>query len=155
MEKKVTDTLTSNQLVDLKKMYKDCSLKRVDEYVFENPPLLQFWSKKDIYTYRAHNWPVKKTGGLSGFKIQIFFKWFIKEGDSEIFDVTYVYGRKLEKLGGATQAENDLDKDVLKNKALVTKIGDLSKLTFKQKFFLYDENNLIFHTFYAELNKKL
>ena len=43
--------------------------------------------------------------------------------------------KKLEKLGGATQAENDLDKDVLEVKALETKIGDLSKLTFKQTIF--------------------
>ena len=41
--------------------------------------------------------------------------------------------RKLEKLGGATQAKNDLDKDLLEVKALITKIDDLSKLTFKQK----------------------
>ena len=37
---------------------------------------------------------------------------------------------KKQKLGGATQTKNDLDKDVLEVKALVTKIGDLSKLTF-------------------------
>ena len=97
-----------------------------------------------------------KTGGFAGFKNQIFSKWFIKEDDPEIFNVTYGYGKKLEKLGGTTQAKNDLDNDVLEVKALVTKIGDLSKLTFKQKFFfLYDERNLIFHTFYMELNKKL
>ena len=41
--------------------------------------------------------------------------------------------KKLEKLGGATQAKNDLDKDLLEVKALITKIDDLSKLTFKQK----------------------
>ena len=44
---------------------------------------------------------------------------------------------KLEKLGGATQAENDLDKYVLEVKALVTKIGDLSKSTFKQNLYIY------------------
>ena len=72
-------------------------------------------------------------------------------GDNpEIFSVTYSYGKKLRKLGGATQAESDLDKDVLEVKALVTKIGNLSKLTFKQKKnFLYDESNFIFHTFYT------
>ena len=97
-----------------------------------------------------------KTGGFAGFKNQIFSEWFINEDDPEIFNVTYGYGKKLEKLGGATHAENDLDKGVLEVKALVTKIGDLSKLTFKQKkSFLYDESNLIFHTFYRELNKKL
>ena len=44
---------------------------------------------------------------------------------------------KKQKLGGATQTKNDLDKDMLEVKALVTKIGHLSKLTFKQNFFLY------------------
>ena len=71
-----------------------------------------------------------KTGGFAGFKNQIFSKWFIKEDG-------YGYGKKTQKLGGATQTKNDLDKDVLEVKALVTKIGHLSKLTFKQNFFLY------------------
>ena len=94
-----------------------------------------------------------KTGGFAGFKNQVFSKCFINEDDPEIFNVTYGYGKKLEKLGGATQAENDLDKDVLV-KALATKIGDLSKLTFKQNFFfyIYDEHNLTFLTFYTELD---
>ena len=93
---------------------------------------------------------------LNVFKNQIFSKWFIKEDDPEIFNITYGYGKKLEKLGGATQAKNDLGKDVLEVKALVTKIGNLSKLTLKQNFFfLFDESNLIFHRFYTELNKKL
>ena len=39
-EKNFTHALTVNQLVDLKTMYKHFSLKRVDKYVFENPPLL-------------------------------------------------------------------------------------------------------------------
>ena len=71
-----------------------------------------------------------KTGGFAGFKNQIFSKWFIKEDG-------YGYGKKPQKLGGATQTKNDLDKDVLEVKVLVTKIGHLSKLTFKQNFFLY------------------
>ena len=88
-----------------------------------------------MYNYRVHNWPVMKTGGFAGFQNQLFCKWFIKEDDPEIFNVTYGYGKKLEKLGGTTQAKNDLDNHVLEVKALVTKIGDLSKLTFKQNFF--------------------
>ena len=39
--------------------------------------------------------------------------------------------KKLEKVGGATQAENDLDNDALEVEALITKIRDLWKLTFK------------------------
>ena len=78
MGKKITLTLTTNQLVDLKNICKHFSLKRVDEYVFKNPLLLQLWFKKDIYTYRVHNWPVMKTGGFAGFKTQKFSKWLIK-----------------------------------------------------------------------------
>ena len=46
------------------------------------------------------------------------------------FNVTWSYPSSE-----ATQAENDLDKDMLEVKALETKIGDLSKLTFKQTIF--------------------
>ena len=92
--KKNTHTLTSNQLVNFKKIYKDFSLKRVDEYVLENPPLLQLLSKKHIYTYKAHSWSVMKTRGFAGFKNQIFSKWFIKEDDPEMFNVTNGYGKK-------------------------------------------------------------
>ena len=50
--------------------------------------------------------------------------------------------------------KKELDKNVLAIKALVKKIGDLSKILFKQKkFFLYDESYYINHTFYTELNK--
>ena len=76
-----------------------------------------------------------KKGGFAELKNQIFSKCFIKKDVPEIFNVTYGYGKKLEKLGGASQAKNDLDKGVLEVKALVTKTGDLSKLTFKQKKF--------------------
>ena len=71
-----------------------------------------------------------KTGGFAGFKNQIFSKYFIKEDDSEIFNLTWSYSSPE-----TTQAKNDLDKDVLEVKALETKIGDLSKLTLKQKTF--------------------
>ena len=65
-------------------IYKHFSLKRVDEYVFENPLLLQLWSKEDIYTYRVHSWPVMKKEGFAEFKNQIFCKCFIKEDIPEI-----------------------------------------------------------------------
>ena len=45
-KKKITHTLTANQLIDFKKIYKHFSLKRVDEYVFENPPLHSFGLRK-------------------------------------------------------------------------------------------------------------
>ena len=43
------------------------------------------------------------------------------------------------------------DKNIIKIKNLVNKMGDLSKITFEQRnFFLYDESNYIKHTFYSE-----
>ena len=58
--------------------------------------------------------------------------------------------KKLEKLGGATQAENDLDKDLFEVKALVTKIDDLSKLTFKQKKKFYMMKATLFFTRFVQ-----
>ena len=96
-----------------------------------------------------------KTGGFAWLKNQIFSKWFIKVDDPEISNNTYGYGKKLEKLGGATQAENDLDKDCQKLKHLQQKLVIYQNKHLNRNFFLYDESNLIFHTFYTELNKKL
>ena len=39
----------------------------------------------------------------------------------------------MAEIGGLDQAEKEFDKDVLEIKSLVNKIGDLSKITFKQK----------------------
>ena len=49
------------------------------------------------------------------------------------------------------------DKNVLLIKKLVCDIEDLSKLIHKEqnKFFLYDDSNIITHTFFTEVNKKL
>ena len=62
----------------------------------------------------------------------------------------------MTNLGRIQQAEKELGKSVLEIKALVKKMGEISKILFKQKnIFLYDESNYINHTFYTELNKKL
>ena len=49
------------------------------------------------------------------------------------------------------------DKNVLLIKKLVCDIEDLSKLIHKEqnKFFLCDDSNIITHTFFTEVNKKL
>ena len=59
----------------------------------------------------------------------------------------------MSRLGGLDEAKKLLDKNVILIKNLVEKIGDLSKLTLEQKnYFLYDDSNIINHTFYTELN---
>ena len=49
------------------------------------------------------------------------------------------------------------DKNVLRIKKLIHDIGDLSKLIHKKQniIFLYDDSNVINHTFFTEINKKL
>lgn len=83
-----TNAFSMQQLVDLKKRYKYFRLLKVDEFVFENPLLQQRWSKKDIYAYKLHSCLVWKTGGFSEFEKPIFSKWFIKENDPDMFNVT-------------------------------------------------------------------
>ena len=62
----------------------------------------------------------------------------------------------MTNLGRIQQAEKELGKSVLEIKALVKKMGEISKILFKQKnIFFYNESNYINHTFYTELNKKL
>ena len=63
--------------------------------------------------------------------------------------------KDLAKIGGLDQVEKEFDKDVLDNKSLVNKIGDISKITFEQKkFVLYRESSYITHAIYTKLNKK-
>ena len=62
----------------------------------------------------------------------------------------------MSSLGGLNEAKKLLDKNVIPIKNLAEKIGDLSKLMLEQKnYFLYDDSNIINHTFYTELNQKV
>ena len=59
-------------------------------------------------------------------------------------------------LGGLNKVKRVFDKNVIPIKNWVEKIGDLSKLMQEQKnYFLYDDSNIINHTFYTELNRKV
>ena len=78
-------------------------------------------------------------------------KWLVPKYKAVIFQEDVK--TDLTNLGGIQQAEKELDKNSLKLKALVKKIGDLSKILFKQKKFFFVNN--INHTFYTELNKIL
>ena len=62
----------------------------------------------------------------------------------------------MSSLGGLNEAKKLLDKNVIPIKNLAEKMGDLSKLMLEQKnYFLYDDSNIINHTFYTELNRKV
>ena len=64
--------------------------------------------------------------------------------------------RSLSSLGGLNEAKTVFNKNATPIKNLVGKIGDLSKLMLEQKnYFLYDDSNIINHTFYTELNRKV
>ena len=93
-------------------------------------------------------------GGFVDTKPSSYTTWLVPKYKAAIFQEDVK--TDLTNLWGIQQTEKELDKNILKIKALVKEIGDLSKILFKQKnFFLYHENNYINHTFYTELNKNL
>ena len=59
----------------------------------------------------------------------MYKKWLIAQNNVCIFD--YDINKDLAKVGGIQQAEKEFDENVME-----LKIGNLSKITFKQKNFL-------------------
>ena len=110
--------------------------------------------KNDIQHKKYYQWPEYCLGEFLRNSTALYTKWFLPINNANIFQTDI--NKNLADIGGVQQAEKELDKNVLEIKNLVQKIGDLSKIKFKQKnFFLYDESNYINRTFSTELNKKL
>ena len=108
---------------------------------------------KNIEHNKYYQWPEYHLGGFLRNGTSLYTKWVLPISNANIFQTDI--NRNLADLGGIQKAEKELDKNVLELKKLVQKIGDLSKIKFKQKIFLYDESNYINDTFYTEHNKKL
>ena len=69
-----------------------------------------------------------------------------------------IYNIPITKILSVTlqEAENLVDKNVSPIKKLVKDISDIKKLVHKEhNFFLYDGIDLITHTFFTEVNKKI
>ena len=106
--------------------------------------------KNDIKHNKYYQWPECLLGGFVDTKPSIT-KWLVPKYKADIFQEDVK--TDLTNLGGIQQAEKELEKNSLKLKALVKKIGDLSKILFKQKKTFFVNN--INHTFHTELNKIL
>ena len=144
---------TSQQLTQLRKDFKNFSLVLFDQWR-ANLYTTATWRKHDIKHNKYYQWPEYWLGGFVDTKPSSYAKWSIPKKKASIFQKDIK--TDLTNLGRIQQAEKEIDKTVLEIKALVKKIGDLSKTLCKQKsLFLYDENSYINHTFYTELNKKL
>ena len=106
------------------------------------------WSKDDFHHYRYYNWGRYKWVIFKS-KDRTYDKWF-----SSPYDIFNAIGYKsLLNLGGLDEAKKLLDKYVIPINNLVEKVNDFSKLTLEQKnYFLYDDSNIINHTFHTELN---
>ena len=135
-----TIKIQPNYLPQLRRKFKSFSLTWFDEW-------------KNIEHNKYYQWPEYHLGGFLRNGTSLYTKWVLPISNANIFQTDI--NRNLADLGGIQKAEKELDKNVLELKKLVQKIGDLSKIKFKQKIFLYDESNYINHTFYTEHNKKL
>ena len=74
-----------------------------------------------------------------------------------MYDIFHeISSKPLPVFGDPSEAKKGFNKNVTPIKNLVEKIGDLSKLLLEQKNnFLYDGSNIINHTFYTELKRKV
>ena len=145
--------LTLQQLTQLRKDLKNVSLVSFDSWR-ANLHTTTTWRKNDIRDNKYYQWPEYWQGGFVDTKPSSYAKWLITKNKASIFQEDIK--TDLTNLGRIQQAEKELGKSVLEIKALVKKMGEISKILFKQKnIFLYDESNYIKHTFYTELNKKL
>ena len=75
------------------------------------------------------------------------------ERDYEIFDTNFI--TKLPR--PLHLAELLFDKNVIPIKRIVKNIGDLNKIIEKEqeKIFLYNDSDIITHTFFTEVNKEI
>ena len=88
--------------------------------------------KKDI-KHKYYQWSGYWLDEFVDTKPSSYAKWLIPKNTSSIFQEDIK--TDLTNLGGIQQAEKELYKNVLEIKALVKKIGELSKDLFKQKSF--------------------
>ena len=144
--------ISNKYLLKLRTRYRKFDLTEFDEWHFTRPLTTQLtWSKDDFHHYRYYNWGRYKWAIFKS-KDCTYDKWFSLSYD--IFNA--IRYKSLSSLGGLDEAIKLLDKNMISIKNLVEKIDDLSKLTIEQKnYFLYDDSNIISHTFYTELNRKV
>ena len=81
--------------------------------------------KNGIKHNKYYQWPEYWPGGFVYTKPSSYAKWLIPKNKASIFqeDIT----TDLTNLGEIQQAEKELDKNVLEIKALIKKVGNLSK----------------------------
>ena len=89
--------------------------------------------KKDIKHNEYYQWSGYWLDEFVDTKPSSYAKWLIPKNTSSIFQEDIK--TDLTNLGGIQQAEKELYKNALEIKALVKKIGKLSKDLFKQKSF--------------------
>ena len=86
------------------------------------------WYKNNIQHSKYYQWPEYHLGGFWRNASPHYTKWFLPISNANIFQTDI--NRNLADLGGIQRAKN-----ILEIKKLVLKIGDVSKIMFKQKTF--------------------
>ena len=144
--------ISVKHLIKLRKKYRNFELTEFGEWHFHYSLTTQLnWFQRDLNYYKYYNWPQY---GFAIFRSsdRTYDKWF--KSTCKIFNG--INSKPLSIFGDLIEAKKVFNKNVNPIKNLIEKIGDQSKLMLEQKnYFLYDDSNIINHTFYTELNRKV
>ena len=125
-----TIKIQPNSLAQLRRKFENFSLTWFDEWR-NRADIKTIWHKNDIQHSKYYQWPEYHLGGFLRNVTPIYTKWFLQISNATIFQTDI--NRNLAYLGVIQQTEKKINKNVLEIKKLVQKIGDLSKIKFKQK----------------------
>ena len=147
-------SLNRGALRELNAFYPDFTLSQLDCWKFETP-FTRRWGKDDLILFpNTKNTHYRKAEfNYSEF---VYNDW---KHNSWLQSNQFILNRPTYKLlpGTLQEAEEIFDKNVLPIKKLVKETGDTKKIVYKEQkiFFLHDDSNIIDHTLYAELNKRV
>ena len=137
----------------LRKQYKNFSLIQFNEWYFNSSlAIALYYYPNYFHHYSRCNWPRYANAVFRDEEDYIYDKWL--RSFYNIFNAPGHHSIAIK--GSKEELKQILNKNVIPIKELVERIGDLSKLTFEHKtYFLYDDSNIIEHTYYTELNRKV
>ena len=121
-------------MAQLRRKCKSFSLTSFDKWKHERDTTTT-WHKNDIQHNKYYQWSGYWFSGFLRNATPLYTKWFLPVNNANIFRTDII--RNLAYHRGIQQAEKELDKNVLEIKKLIQKIGDLSKIKFKQKKLLF------------------
>ena len=146
-------TLNTTALKELNSLYPHFTLQQLDCWKVPTDKYT-YWKSDDLLT--------PNSSFLNYSDFQFNFSEFSDEKDKKdnlwLWSNKSIYNKPTTKIlpGTLEEAENQFDKNVMSIKTLVKEIGKIKELIHKeQKKKLYDDSDIITHTFFTEINEKI